>query len=153
MNRSVLLAVAVCFGIIAMQVGPVQAKNIKGQTPAKTVNPLKTAKHQGGTLVSEEGPFGPASPTKSPVWSRINPITYKQLLPPFKVTFGGNPPRAPQSGEHNGCDHNGCDHNGCDHYGCDRHHDCRHSWDWMSSGDMCYGDCHRNTCSDFDFCW
>ncbi|HEX3999637.1 MAG TPA: hypothetical protein VHX65_13880 [Pirellulales bacterium] len=164
MSRSLLIAVAFGFGMIAMQVGSVEAKNIKGQSPAHTVNPLKGLKHQGGTLVSEEGPFGPSSPKPSapPVWSRFPRSTFKQLLPPFKVTFGGNPPRAPQGNgcdhngcdhngcDHNGCDHNGCDHRGCDHDGCDRHHEYRHGRDWMLFGDSCYANSYGKTCSQLD---
>ena len=182
MNRSVLLAVAVGFGVVAMQVGSAQAKNIKGQTPARAVNPLKTAQHQGGHLVSEPVHLGPASPTKSlppalknlgndkfntslfgntpvvtkpgPVWKNLGNDRFNTgLFNTNPVTWGGNPPRAPQGCGHDGCDHNGCDHDGCDHYGCDRHHDCHHSWDWMFCGDICYGNYYGNTCSDFDFCW
>lgn len=181
MKRSVLLAVLVGFGVVAVQAGSVQAKEVKGQSASHAVNPLKavkhqggtlvseqgpfspskpklnppkTIKHQGGTLVSEEGPFGPSKPSAPPVWSKFPTGTFKQQLPPFKVTFGGNPPRAPQSGncDHHGCDHDGCNHDGCDHHGWDRRHDRHDRWVAMYFGDMCYRNYYGSTCSDFDFC-
>ncbi len=156
MNRSLLLAFVVGFGVIAMQVGSVEAKNVKGQSPSRCMNPIKTCQNQGGHLVSEPVHLGPATPVKSvpPVWSKLNPNDFKARLPQFTITHGGNPPRAPQPN----CGHHGCDHDGCDHY-CDWHHDCHrdcHRCDWMFFfGDMCYGDYFGNTCSDFDFdfCW